>query len=1078
MRFSIGLDIGISSVGWTVIDLDRERIEDMGVRVFDVAENPKDGSSLAAARREARSSRKTIRRRRYRIGRVRKMIVRQGLLSEVEADQLFNRDKEDLDVWLIRIYGLERKLTNREYARILIHYAKNRGFKSNRKSDTQEEDGQLLQAVKANKDLMKIKQYRTVAEMLIHDKKFAGRKRNIDGDYSRVIARSEVEHEIHTVFEKQREFGHAFATQQNEDVYIKIWSSQRPFITQDDIERKIGYCTFEPNEKRAPKWSYTFERFCALDKLNRLKITSDRTAQRSLADGERVVILNKLMNQRHITFKELRKMLRLQEYERFDGLIYDLNKTNTQNETKVFLSLEGVYNMKQAVKSAKGTLTTKLRPIDYDTFSYALTYYKDDQDSRDYLKNTYVNEDGKKEINLANQAYDDALISELLHLSFSKFGHLSFKALNKIMPYVESGLRYEEACEKAGYQFNQRIGKTQQTLLPVIPTKDITNPVVIRAFSQMRKVLNAIIKHYGSPSFVYIELGREMGRRYPERRDLEKQYNRNRQLNDSAKETIRKLRPQNGVLRGHDILKFKLWEEQKGRCAYSNNFISVDQLFEAGYAEVDHIIPYSRSFDDSTANKVLVLAEENQNKGQKTPYEWFGSDAQKWDAYTTYVHTLKVHKKKKNLLLNKHFDQGETERFKARNINDSRYITCFLKGFIEDNLRFNGKSDENQHVYAVNGAYTALMRKRWGFNKNRQADERLHAVDAAIVAVSLPFRDTVEQYFKRSEAHTSQPLKCEIEDGHFPEPWEGFKRELEARMIQDSGQLRFALESLAKNSYDQNFIDSVKPIIVSRMPKRSIKGKIHEETLRRHRDYNDRGLMRIVTKTRLENIPFDKKTGDFPMYGKESDPKTYEAIKKRYLAYDGKKEQAFKTPLYKPSKRKDMAPIIRSVKIEDTTNRAFVIDEHTVAANGRIARTEVFRHKKTGKYYLTPVYVSEVLSGVVPSKLITQGKPYKDWAVITDDYEFQFNLFQNDVLNIKLPREKTAKTHTNTRVSWEEGLFYFNGVDTATAQIKITDHKNSFQDRIGITGLKVFDKYQIDPLGNLSKVNKEIRRDG
>src|SRR5690625_1713803 len=207
--------------------------------MFDVAENPKNGSSLATPRREARSARRTIRRRRYRVSRVRKLVLEKGLLSKSESKELFSWQDGDIDVWLIRVNGIERKLTDREFARILVHYAKNRGFKSNRKSESKEEEGgKLLQAVKANAELMEEKGYETVAKMLYLDERFEGRKRNKGGDYSHVIARSEIEDEIRLVFEKQREFGHSFATEENLEEYISIWASQRPFSTQEDIEKK------------------------------------------------------------------------------------------------------------------------------------------------------------------------------------------------------------------------------------------------------------------------------------------------------------------------------------------------------------------------------------------------------------------------------------------------------------------------------------------------------------------------------------------------------------------------------------------------------------------------------------------------------------------------------------------------------------------------------------------------------------------------------------------------------------------------------------------------------------------------
>lgn len=1073
VRYKIGLDIGISSVGWAVINLDKKRIEDLGTRMFDAAENPKNGSSLATPRREARSMRRRLRRRRYRVSRVRKFLIQSGLLSEVEAEQLFDWQDGDLDIWLIRVNALERKLTDREFARVLIHYAKNRGFKSNRKSETKEgEGGALLKAVRANAILMEEKGYRTVAEMLVLDEKFNGLKRNKGGDYSHVLARSEIEKEIREVFKQQHAFGHIFATTENEEAYINIWGSQRPFSTQEDIAKRIGSCTFEENEKRAPKFSYTFEKFRALDKINRLRIISDRNPQRALSKEERNNVLESIMNKKEMKYKDLRKILQLEDDERFNELFYDPGETNEKNENRKFISLDGYYEIKKIIKEVEGkTLAESYRPIDYDTIAYAVTVYKDDNDTRDYLLNDFVTNDGKRIRNMANRTYSSELIDELLNLSFSKFGHLSLKALNKIIPHLEEGLLYHEACDKAGYNFNQKVGKEKQKLLPVIPANDIANPVVIRSLSQTRKVLNAIIKRYGSPSEIYIEMAREMGRHYNERREIEKQYNKNRTINEKAKSRIQELHPEIGDPRGHDILKYKLWEEQDGRCPYSLKSIPIERLFDYGFAEVDHIIPYSRSFDDSNANKVLVLAKENQNKQNRTPYEWFGSDTVRWDQFISYVNSLKVRKKKKDLLLKQNFDDEQAEQFKSRHLNDTRYITRFLKGFIEDNLQFREEKGRKQYVFTVNGAYTSLMRKRWGFNKNREENDLHHALDAVLVAVSLSFRHRVSNYFKHSELHASQLLKRKRE--RFPEPWEGFTKEVEARMLQNPETLKLGLESLSLDSYDEDFINRIKPIFVSRMPKRSVKGQIHEESIRRHRGFTEKGLNLLVKKYPLQDIKFDK-NGDFPMYGKESDPKTYQAIKERFLKY-GDAKKAFSTPLYKPSKNPEKAPIIRSVKLETTANQVFYLDDKTVADNASIARTEVFRHKESGKYYLAPVYVSDVLANRVPEKFITALKPYSEWDEITSDYEFLFNLYPNDVIKIKMPREKKSKLNTGATVSWSEGIFYYKGVHTGTAQINITDHMNSFKDAIGSKGLLTFEKYQTDPLGNLTKVHKEKR---
>lgn len=1074
LRYSLGLDIGISSVGWAVINNDLERIERMGVRAFDRAENP-DGSSLAAPRREARSARRRLRRRRYRVARVRDFIQKKGLLTKVEMARLFDWSPEDLDIWLVRVKGIERKLSDREFARVLIHLAKNRGFKSNRKSEKKEsETGAVLSAVKENTELMEEKRYRTAAEMLLcEEERFKGRKRNKGGEYTHVISRADLEKEIRLIFAMQRQFGHSFASNENEEEYVKIWSSQRPFAAKDDILKRIGTCTFEPNEKRAPKFTYTFERFRALDKVNRLRILSISEPQRPLRPEEREAALNLLLSKKEVRYKELRKLFHLKETERFNELFYDPAVKLEKNENIVFLSLEGQWKIRKAIEKAEGKImANSYRPIDIDTFAYALTVFKDDPDIRDYLENVYVNERGKPIKNLANRAYHSTLIDSLLELSFSKFGHLSLKSLNNILPFLEEGYMYHEACEKAGYVFNKKRDSQKQFLLPVIPSKEIANPVVIRSLSQTRKIINSIIKRYGSPSAIYIELAREMGRPYNERRQIEKLYDKNRKINENAKTHIRELYPSISDPRGHDILKYKLWQEQNGRCAYSLKSIPVDCLLDAGFAEVDHIMPYSRSFDDSNANKVLVLKSENQNKQNRTPYEWFGHDEEKWQKFTSFVTTLKVSKKKKDLLLKKNFDDEQAKTFKSRHLNDTRYITRFLKTFIEDHLQFREETGKKQYVETVNGAYTSLMRKRWGFNKNRSENDLHHALDAVIVAVCHPFRHRVSTYFKRRETSAANLLKRDGE--RFPEPWEGFVKEVEARMIQDPELLKRALMSLELLSYDVDFLEEVRPIFVSRMPKRSVKGQIHEDTLRRHRGFTDDGYIRTVTKTKLKDITFDE-NGDFKMYNKESDPKTYEAIKQRYLECGKDKKKAFSRALYKPAKDPKKAPIIRSVKIEKIKPLVVQLDKKTIADNESIARTEIFRHKKTGYYYLTPVYVSDVMANKIPTKLVAIKKPFNKWYDITDEYEFLFSLFSNDLVRLKLPEEKLIVNKLGEKISLQEAYFYFKSADRKNASITLIDHMNSFELRTSIQKLITFEKYQVDPLGNLTKVNGEKR---
>lgn len=236
MNYIIGLDIGITSVGYAVLMLNDNdipcRILKMGSRIFEIAENPKDGSSLAAPRRINRGMRRRLRRRRFRKEQIRNLIIENNIMSADEINSIYTGGKELPDIYKIRCEALDRKLNREEFVRLLIHLSQRRGFRSNRKvdaSDSKSEAGKLLNAVKTNKALMEEKGYRTIGEMLFKDERFADVKRNKADDYSNTFARSEYEAEINVVFEAQQKFGNEYANDEMRDSYLKIYLSQRAF---------------------------------------------------------------------------------------------------------------------------------------------------------------------------------------------------------------------------------------------------------------------------------------------------------------------------------------------------------------------------------------------------------------------------------------------------------------------------------------------------------------------------------------------------------------------------------------------------------------------------------------------------------------------------------------------------------------------------------------------------------------------------------------------------------------------------------------------------------------------------------
>ena len=270
MKYTIGLDIGIASVGWSVINEEKSRIEDLGVRVFKKAEEA-DGKSLNLARREARGTRRRIRRRATRMQKVKELFLEYNLVSDKELENLYVMTENSIDVYELRADGLDELLDRKEWARVLTNIAKRRGYKSNRKTESEDsEGGKLITGTNRNKKLLEENAYRTVGEMFFKDEKFVNNKRNKGGQYENTVLRSMLIDEVRILFEKQREFGSIFASKEFEEKYIDIITYQKLFMTEEILNKMIGKCTLEKEEQRAPKNSYTFERFMLLQNINNM----------------------------------------------------------------------------------------------------------------------------------------------------------------------------------------------------------------------------------------------------------------------------------------------------------------------------------------------------------------------------------------------------------------------------------------------------------------------------------------------------------------------------------------------------------------------------------------------------------------------------------------------------------------------------------------------------------------------------------------------------------------------------------------------------------------------------------------
>ena len=1028
-KYSLGLDIGTSSVGWAVLDLDKERIHDLGVRIFERPEDPQNGDSLAKPRRDARSARRRLKRRRQRLNHLKQFFIDQNILTKYRVEEVldYKSDFNKLDVYDLRAKALTEELSPEKLLKVLYQITKRRGFKSNRKvvEESDKEGGRVTSALKTNEKFLADNNYTTVGEALSRDEKFALHKRNKRDDYTNSFARDDFLRELEAIIKTQQNYILKNVPEPaiNELIYgiddgqvtnVSAIMYQRPFMTKELIEKMVGKCTFEDGEKRAPKASYSFEVFRLASDLSHLvfipRDASKRQAKREnlevgLSPEQIKQVIELAKSQKSLTYKKVRSTAGVSE----DYVPKDVRGKKKDGdefgEENAFGGLKAYNDIRSALKDLPEDWAKIDNESAINQIAYILTTQKADEGIRAELDTLPLSDKAKK------------AIVKIKPTNFKAFGHLSIKALQRITPHILEGMTYDKACEAAGYDFKKQSASLEQ----------ITNPVVKRAITQTLKVVHAIERKYGKPYFIKVETARDLAKNFKDRKAIENENKENQTRNQSIIQTLN----ENGIVTptGQQIIKVKLYREQNGVCLYSGKAIDFEtMLCDDNAYQVDHIVPFSRSNNDGITNKVLVLTEENQKKGNQTPFEYFGADEKRWKEFAARVEsTYKTRdiktadkatnainykyngyamKKKQNLLLQEY----KNDSWNVRALNDTRYITRFIQNYLRQNIDF-AEGEEKQRVIAPNGTTTAYLRKRWGLAKDRAEDVLHHAKDAAVVAaIDQSIVRQANLFAKRGEIaallaatktmeEKTDKLTGEIIDEdefdkaqrrkdaaivltskYFPQPWDNFGKEVMKRTLNtDIATLQNELRGL--DNYDEDFLLSIKPIFVSRMPRRKATAQAHKETIRspKVKDNDQRTVRMPLNKVKRKDVENSVL--------KESDKWLYDKLLERLDAHDNNPEKAFTEPVYKNDKKfdkngKQLSPV-STIKVYSTQPSGFYInDGKAFVNNGSMIRLDVYQKpNKKGKieHFFVPVYAHQVgKNKPTPTKILPAPKWFTD----------------------------------------------------------------------------------------------------
>ncbi|MPT47923.1 MAG: type II CRISPR RNA-guided endonuclease Cas9 [Sphingobium sp.] len=780
----LGLDIGSNSIGWCLIDDKEGNIVDIGVRIFPNGRDPQSGTSLAVDRREARSARR--RRDRY-LGR------RSAFFDTLVAHGLMPADTDEArliaakDPYDVRARALNEKLTPHEIGRALFHLNQRRGFISNRKAERKSadnEDGKIATGAQALDHAMTEAGADTLGQFLAmrlaQGQSARVRMNSESQSYDFYPQRRHIEYEYERIWGEQAKHHPEILTKEAHDALHRILFFQRPLK-----EQEVGICTFCPNERRLAKAHPLFQERRLYEEVNHLEITTPGAPDRKLTLDERDHLILKLRGKKNVTFESLAKEIKLQPGQSF----------NKASETRTSLAGNEIF----------ATLSDKKRfGKAWPNFSlsrqWEIIETLIEEENPDTLHDFLTKDCGLNE--------EAAILTARTALP-EGYGRLGLTATTRILDELRKGvITYDVAVRNCGWHHSDnRTGEILHQLPyygellnreippgtqnPADPLEKrwgkITNPTVHIGLRQLEKLVNALIQVHGRPDQIVVELARELKLNEKEKEEHNRRIRRDTQAAQARSE---KLTEANIPDTGANRMMLRMWEELNPanpldrRCPYCGEQIGIRALF-SGEADIDHIIPYSRSLDDSAANKVVSHRRCNRIKGNKTPYEKWGHDEDAWTIIRVQV--ARLHRSKQW-----RFGPDAMERvdkdggFIARQLTDTQYLSRMAGRYLQS--LYADKSDGS--VYVIPGRMTAMLRRLWGLNsllpdhnivenkhsdapKNR-LDHRHHAIDAAVVAVTS--RSLLMRIARTAGLAEDKNLDRLFED--LDQPWDGFREDL------------------------------------------------------------------------------------------------------------------------------------------------------------------------------------------------------------------------------------------------------------------------------------------------------------
>ena len=772
----LGLDLGVGSIGWCLIALDAQgdpaEILGMGSRVVPLNNATKAieafNAGAAFTANQKRTARRTMRRgfaryqlRRYRL---RRELEKVGMLPDAALIQL-----PLLELWELRerAAAAGERLTLPELGRVLCHINQKRGYR-HVKSDA-------AAIVGGEGEKKKDSNSAYLAGIRANDEKLQDEHKTVGQYFAEQLRQNQSESPTGGISYRIKD--QIFSRQRYIDEYDQIMAAQRvhyPSILTDEFiqmlrdevifmqrplkscKHLVSLCEFEKQEKVmrvqqddgkggrklverrvkfgpkvAPKSSPLFQLCRIYEAVNNIRLTRPDGSPRDIAPEERAKIVAHLQSSASLSFAALKKLLKEK------ALIADqlTSKSGLKgNSTRVALAAalqpypqyHDLLNMEletrmmtvQLTDEETGEVTEREVAVVTDSYVrqplYRLWHILYSIEERDAMRRALITQLGMKEEDL-----DGGILDQLYRLDFVKpgYGNKSAKFICKLLPQLQQGLGYSEACAAVGYRHSNTPTSeeiTERTLLekiPLLQRNELRQPLVEKILNQMINLVNALKAEYGVDE-VRVELARELKMSREERERMAEGNRRREKENKAIAEKIREcgLFPTKSRIR-----KYMLWEEAGEQCLYCGQILTLSQCLNGDDMEVEHIIPKSVLYDDSYGNKTCACRRCNKEKGNRTALEYIR--AKGWEA--EYMERINGLLDKKAISYSKHqrlrwLKEDIPSDFLERQLHLTQYISRQAMAILQQGIR---------RVSASEGGVTARLRSLWGY------DDILHTLN-------------------------------------------------------------------------------------------------------------------------------------------------------------------------------------------------------------------------------------------------------------------------------------------------------------------------------------------------------------